>query len=337
MKVHVYRDRIALDALAVIERPDPTPGPRDIVIRVRAVALNYRDLAIARGNYHAGVAAPLVPLSDAAGEVVALGREVTRFRLGDIVCPTYLPDWIDGPIHARLAARRLGGPSDGVFAELICLDEEAAVRAPSHLDAVEACSLPVSAVTAWHALHRTSRLAPGDTLLVQGTGAVSLAALQIAKAGGARVIAVTRTDRHEQRLRTLGASDVIPLGDTADSPAEVMKRTGGRGVDIAVEVVGGSALARTIASTRLGASIHLVGYAGGTTASLDIFDAIRRGSTIHVATAGPRASFEAMNRAFELNAVRPPIDRVFPAERYVDAFAHLAAGGHFGKVVIALA
>lgn len=336
MKAYAYQDRISLDAVRCIERPDPEPGPRDVVLKMRAVALNFRDLAIARGNYHVGVAPPLVPLSDGAGEVVAIGAEVTRFALGELVCPTYLPDWIDGPLHPPHAARRLGGPSDGVWAELVCVNEEAAVRAPSHLDAVEASTLPVSAVTAWHALYQTHVVRPGETVLVQGTGGVSVAALQLARAGGARVIAVTRTDRHEARLRALGAGDVIALGDTADWPAAVGRCTGGLGVDVALEVVGGAQLARTIAVTRLGGHVHLVGYVGETSATVDIYDAIRHGVTIHVATAGSRASFEAMNRALELHAVRPIVDRVFRVEHWADAFAHLARGGQLGKVVIAL-
>jgi len=336
MKAYVYQDRIALDALTVVERPEPVLGPLDIALKMRAVSLNYRDLAIARGGYHASVAPPLVPLSDGAGEVVAIGPQVTRFRVGDLACPTYLPGWIDGPLQASYARGGRGGPADGVFAELVCVDEQAAVRAPSHLDAVEACTLPVAAVTAWQVLYQTCAVRPGETVLVLGSGGVSIAALQLARAGGARVIVVTRTGRHEARLRALGASDVIALGDTPDWPGQVRARTDGRGVDVAIDVVGGASLSRTIAATRLGAHVHVVGYVGATSSTLDIFEAIRHGATIHAATAGSRTSFEAMNRALELHAVRPVVDRVVPVARWADAFAQLGAGGQLGKIVIEL-
>lgn len=336
MRVYSYQDRIALDALRCVERPDPEPGPHDVVLKMHAVALNFRDLAIVSGHYHVQVEPPLVPLSDGAGEVVAVGPRVTRFRVGDLACPIYLPDWIDGPLQPRAAARRLGGPSDGVWASRMCVHEQEAVRAPSHLDAVEACTLPVSSVTAWHALYQSHTVRPGEAVLVQGTGGVSIAALQFARAGGARVIVVTRNRRHEARLRALGASEVIALGDAPDWPAEVMRATDGRGVEVAVEVVGGAQLARTIAATRRGGHVHVIGYVQDTSATLDIYDAIRHGVTLHVATAGPRASFEALNRALEVNAVKPVVDRVFPVEQWRDAFDHLARGGKLGKVVIAL-
>jgi NADPH:quinone reductase-like Zn-dependent oxidoreductase len=216
------------------------------------------------------------------------------------------------------------------------VNEEAAVRAPSHLDAVEACTLPVAGVTAWHALYQTHTVRPGETVLIQGSGGVSVAALQLARAGGARVISVIRTGRHEARLRALGAGDVIALGDTPDWPAAVGRCTGGRGVDVALDVVGGAQLARTIATTRHGGHVHLVGYVGDTSATIDIYDAIRHGATIHVATAGSRASFEAMNRALELHAVRPVVDRVFRADQWADAFEQLGRGGQLGKIAIAL-
>ncbi|WP_394821781.1 NAD(P)-dependent alcohol dehydrogenase [Pendulispora albinea] len=334
MKTYVYQDRIALDALTVVERPDPTPGPYDMVVRMLAASLNFRDLAMARGHYHADTKAPMVPLSDGVGEVVQIGASVTRFQIGDRVCPTYLPDWIDGPLQPAKARRRLGGPSDGVLTEAMCVHEEAAVRAPRHLDHAEAATLPITAVTAWHVLYRTGCVRPGETVLVQGTGGISLAALQFARAGGARVVALTRGDRHAAKLRELGASDVIPRGDAPDWPRDVIACTGGRGVDVAVDVVGGPSLARTIAATRLGATLHLVGYTADTSATIDIFDAIRHGANVHAATAGSRESFESMVRALEAHSIRPPVDRVFAFDRARDALEHLASGGHFGKVVI---
>ena len=332
MKVYAYAERIALDDLRVMERPEPQPRPHDVVLRMRAAALNYRDLAIAGGNYHVGVTPPLIPVSDGAGEVIAIGTQVTRFRLGDLACPVYLPDWIDGPVSPRVARRRLGGPSDGVLAEFMCVNEEEAVRAPLHLTPEEAATLPVTAVTAWHALYQNACVRPGETVLVQGAGGVSMAAMQLARAGGARVIALTRGTRHVERLRVLGIDDIVTGGDTSDWPAQVVALTGG--VDVAVDVAGGSSLARSIAATRTGGRVHLVGYAADTSAVIDIFDAIRHATTIHVATAGSRRSFEALVRVMQMQAIRPVVAKAFPVAAIGPALQHLSAGGHAGKVVL---
>jgi len=334
MKAFAYCERIAFDSLVEVNRPDPVPGPHDVLLRMRAAALNYRDLAIASGNYHVAVDPPLIPLSDGAGEVIATGAHVTRVRVGDIACPTYLPDWIEGPVSPRVARRRLGGPSDGVFAELICLHEDEIVKAPSHLDAIEAATLPVAAVTAWHSLYQLGTLRPGETLVVLGSGGVSTSALQLARAAGARVIAVTRRDRHRARLQELGASEVVLDDGSGDWPRRVVALAEGRGADVAMDVVGGASLARSIAATRHGSEVHLVGYAADTSATFDIFDAIRRSTVIRVASAGNRRSFEALARVFEQQKIRPAVDRTFPVARFRDAFDHLAKGGHFGKIVL---
>jgi NADPH:quinone reductase-like Zn-dependent oxidoreductase len=332
MKAYVYQEKISLKDLRLVERPDPTPGQHDIVLRMRAASLNYRDIAIERGNYHIQVAPPLVPLSDGAGEVIAVGAKVNRFRIGDLACPLYLPDWIDGPVSSRMARRRLGGPTDGVLTEMMCLNEEEAVRVPSHLDPVEAASLPVSALTAWNSLYRIGTVLPGDTVLVQGSGGISTAALQFARAGGAKAIAVLRDDRHEAAYRQLGAAEVLTNGSAADWPRDVLKLTGG--VDVALNVAGGDTLGQSITATRVGGKVHLVGYASNTVAGFDIFEAIRRATTIHIATAGNRATFEAMLRMIELHTIKPAIARTFPADQIVGAFEYLQRGGHFGKVVM---
>jgi NADPH:quinone reductase-like Zn-dependent oxidoreductase len=171
MRAYLYEERIALDGLVLVERPDPEPGPRDVVLRMRAAALNYRDLAIASGHYHIAVEPPLVPVSDGAGEVVHIGAEVTRVRLGDLACPVYLPDWIEGPDNPAVIRRRMGGPSDGVLSEFVCLHEEEVVRAPADLEPAEAAILPVASVTAWHSLYRFGSLRPAETLVVLGRGA----------------------------------------------------------------------------------------------------------------------------------------------------------------------
>lgn len=305
-----------------------------MVIRIKAVALNFRDLAIASGHYHVATRPPLVPLSDGAGEVVAIGKEVTRVEMGDLVCPTFLPDWIDGPGSPEQIRRRLGGPSDGVMAEFVCVNEQAVVRAPSHLDATEAATLPVTAVTAWHSLFVRGRINPGETVVVLGTGGASTAAIQFAEASGARVISVTRKETQKEKLRSLGAADVIE-GPEADSwPARVLELTRGLGADVVVDVVGAHSVGLSISATRFGGMVHLLGYAGGEKATIDIFDTIRHGVTIQAATAGSRRSFEALISLLERKKIRPPIDRIFNISDFREAFSHLANRGPVGKVVM---
>lgn len=334
MKAYAYVEKIGIDALCAVSRPDPDPGPNDIVLRMRAIALNHRDLAIANGHYHVMVKPPLVPVSDGAGEVVAVGNAVSRFRPGDLACPIYMPDWIDGPVTPAVARRRLGGPSDGVMSEYLCIHENEAVRAPKHISAEEAATLPVSAVTAWHSLFCHGAIKPGEVVVVQGAGGVSTAAVQFAAAAGARVVSVLRSDRHADRLRAIGTHDIV-LSSEDDWPLQVIRASDGRGADVVVDVVG-STLAQSIAAARVGGLLHLVGYVGSTGAHLDIFDAIRHAITLKVATAGPRTSFEAMVRAMDLHKIRPPAPKVFPITHWRDGFDQLASGGHFGKIVLKL-
>jgi len=334
MKAYAYLDGVSLDHLREVNRPDPNPGPHDIVIKLQAATLNYRDLAIARGNYHIAVSAPLIPLSDGAGTVAAVGSQVSRFKVGDLVCPLYLPNWIDGPTSAHAVARRLGGPNDGVLADYICVDEQEAVRMPAHLDAVEAATFPVAGVTAWRSMHEIGCVRPGDTVVVLGTGGVSTIALQIAAAGGARTIAVTRRPEFSDRLKRLGASHVLMGSDSDEWPKDVLALTDGRGADVVVDVLGGPSLGRSIAAARKGGVVHLVGYAVDTSATFDIFDAIRRSATVRLASAGSRESFLSLMRVFGQQRLTPAVDRVFDIKNIRGAFDHLAKGGHFGKVAI---
>ena len=334
MKAYAYVENIGIESLREVARPDPEPGPNDIVLRMRAIALNHRDLAIANGHYHVAVKAPLIPISDGAGEVIAIGNQVSRFRVGELACPTYMPDWIVGPVTRESAKRRLGAPSDGVMAEYLCLHENEAVRAPRHLSAEEAASLPVSAVTAWHSLFNHGKVQPGDSVLVLGSGGVSTAAIQFASAAGAEVISVVRNEQHAHGLTILGARTVV-LSSDQDWPHQVVRATHGRGVDVVVDVVG-STIAQSIAATKVGGLIHLVGYVGSTHAQLDIFDAIRHATTLKLATAGPRTSFESMVRAMELNEIKPPKPTTLPIERWREGFNRLSTGGHFGKIVLTL-
>jgi NADPH:quinone reductase-like Zn-dependent oxidoreductase len=337
MRAYAYCDAVSVENLRLVERPDPTPGPNDIVLRMLAATLNYRDVAIMRGNYHIGVSPPLVPVSDGAGEVVSVGPAVTRFAVGELACPTYLPAWLDGPIQPHHARRRLGGPNDGVLSEFMCLHEDEAVLAPAHLEAVEAAALPVLGVTAWHCLFHTGRLRPGDAVVVQGSGGVSIMALQLARTAGARPIVVVRNDHHVERLRALGASEVLTNGGDDEWVDRVIDLTKGIGADVAINVAGGSTLSNSIAATRVGGHVHQIGYAAATSAEFDIFTAIRRAATIQLATAGSRQDFEELNRTIEQHAVRPVIAETFPVGRLADALGVVAKGGAFGKIALKLA
>ncbi|MFC0434791.1 NAD(P)-dependent alcohol dehydrogenase [Kutzneria buriramensis] len=321
MWIYRFEDDFSMASLRRVRRPDPEPGPHDVVLRMRAAALNFRDLAIMRGEYHVKVGLPLVPLSDGAGEVLQVGSKVTRLRIGDLACPVYLPNWIDGPLRPQHGARRLGGPNDGVLSELMCLPEDEVVPMPGFLDPVEAATLPVAGVTAWHSLFELDRLRPDDAVLVQGSGGVSTIAIQLAAAAGARVIAVTR-GRHADRLRELGAGEVLSRFDDVQA-------------DVALNVAGGETLTPMIAATRLGGRVHVVGYAADRIAELDIFTAIQHAVTIRVATGGSRADFEALATTIERQGIRPVVDRVFPLDDLADAVEHLERGGHLGKVVVA--
>jgi NADPH:quinone reductase-like Zn-dependent oxidoreductase len=336
MRCYEFSDAISLESLHLVERPDPVPGPHDIIIRMRAAALNFRDVAMLRGKYHIGVSPPLIPLSDGAGGVIRIGEAVTRFRIGDLVCPTYLPDWHHGPIEASRIRRRLGGPTDGVLTELMRVHETEAVRAPSHLDATEAAALPVAAATTWRVLYRAGSLRPGETLLIQGAGAISTTALQLAKAGGARCISVLRDDRHVNALKALGSDLVVTNGNAPTWPQQVREATNGAGADVALNVAGGKTLTSTVAATKLEGIVHLVGFAADSIAELDLFEAIRHGTTFHTATAGSRDDFEAFIGASEQHGFRPAIARTFALAEFREAIEFAGHGGHCGKVVLKL-
>ena len=333
MKVVELRERGGLEGLVACERPDPSPGAGEIVVRIYAATLNYRDLVIARGSY-GDFSLPIVPLSDGAGEVVATGSGVTRFEAGDRVCPLYVMDWIAGPPSPEAVARRLGGPQDGVLAEYVCLPEHAAVRAPRHLSPVEAAALPIAGVTAWQALFVQGRTAPGDTVVVQGTGGVSTFALQLAASAGARVIVTSSSAEKAAGARALGADAVVDYRRTPEWHEEVLRLTGGRGADHVVDVVGGDNVARSVAATRIGGDVSLIGFLESTRGTLDLPDAFRRMVTLHAISVGSRAAFEALVAACEVNELHPVIAAEFGFDAFREAYGCLAAAGHQGKVAI---
>lgn len=312
----------------------PTPGPGEILVRMQAASLNYRDLILAR-LYPEG-RDPFVPLSDGAGEIVALGSGATRFAIGDPVVGCFHATWLYGPIPADWETVAMGGGSirdgggaDGVLTEYKIFREDAVVHAPAGLSAHEAATLPCAAVSAWNGV---MNVRAQDTILIQGTGGVSLFALQFAKAAGARVIATSSSDEKIARLRSLGADETINYLSEPDWEQAVRRVTGGRGVDLVVEVGGGGTLAKSLASTVTGGEIALIGVL--TQGKIDPYSILHAAVSVRPIIVGSREMFEAMNRRIVQHAIRPIIDRTFPFEEAPAAYRYLEAAGHFGKVVI---
>lgn len=320
--------------LQLVDRPVPEPKRHEVIVRVRASALNYRDLEIVRGTYHTSFALPLIPLSDGVGEVVSVGEDVTRVKIGDRVCSAFWQRWVAGGFDMAEPSYQLGGPIDGMLAEYARLDEQAVVLAPRHLSDAEAATLPCAAVTAWHALVTEGALKPGETVLTLGTGGVSLFALQFARSAGARVIVTSSSDEKIERAKALGAFAGVNYRRHEDWAGEVLRLTDGRGVDHVLEVGGPGSFAQSLRAVRLGGQINVIGYLGGTEGTINPLDIFRRQARVRGIPVGSRASFEALARAMEAQELRPVIDRIFPWTEAADAFRHLASGAHFGKVVL---
>jgi NADPH:quinone reductase-like Zn-dependent oxidoreductase len=324
----------SIDNLAMRETPTPQAGPRQIVVQVRATSLNYRDLGILTGTYKpASMPLPLVPLSDGAGEVVAVGDGVTRVKVGDRVAGIFHQGWIGGPRTPEHPVGDLGGGVHGMLSECVVLSEDGVVVLPQQLSFDEAATLPCAAVTAWNALQVRRPLTPGETVLVQGSGGVSVFALQFARMAGARVIATSSTDERLARLRALGADGLVNYTTHPDWEKEVKRLTAGRGVDVIVEVVGSTV--QSLKCIAVGGRIAMVGGRGGVANAATLGMLVARHVTAHGIGVGSRDDFEAMNRAIALHGVKPAVDRVFAFEEAREAYRHLQDRAHFGKIVIA--
>jgi NADPH:quinone reductase-like Zn-dependent oxidoreductase len=335
MKSYIIPSPKGIDSLTLIDRPDPTPGPRQVLVRVRATSLNYRDLITVEGSAaRAAPKADLVPLSDGAGDVVAVGAGVTRVKVGDRVAGCFMQKWVGGAIDEAAQASAMGGAIDGMLTELAVLEEDGVVRLPSHLSFEEGATLPCAAVTAWHALVEIGEIKAGDTVLVLGSGGVSVFALQFARMFGARVIATSGSKAKAERLKQMGAAAVVDYRATPEWDKEVTKLTDGRGVDITVEVGGAGTLPRSFMATRLAGRISVIGLLTGAGAEVDPMPILRRNLRVQGLYVGNRQMFEAMNRAIEAGGLKPVIDKVFPFAEAKDAYRHLKSQNHFGKVVI---
>ena len=323
----------SIDALTLTERPVPAPGAGEILVRVKAATLNYRDLAVLIGGYMPALPLPFIPVSDACGVVEAVGEGVTRFAVGDRVVPCYIQTYHSGLItQEQRTQRTIGAPRDGVLRDYMTVPAEDAVHAPAHLSDLEAAALPIAGLTAWTCL-MTGGLQPGGTILVQGTGGVSLFALQLAKAFGGRVIALTSTAEKADLLKRLGADAVINYRDTPNWAGPVREATGGKGVDIVVETAGAT-LSESLAATAYNGFIGVIGFVGGQEASVNIRQLIGPGARVQGIIVGHRDGLEALGRAMEVSDIHPVMDKAFPLEQAADAFHHLKAANHIGKVGI---
>lgn len=334
MRVFVFEDRFSLDALKLTERPEPKPGPGQAVVRVRANSLNYRDLLVASGGYGRQVKTPLIPLSDGAGEVVEVGPHVTRVKPGSRVAAIFMQTWLAGALREESAKSALGGAIDGMLAEYVVLDEDGLVPIPEHLSYAEAATLPCAAVTAWNALVAEGGVRAGDSVLVLGTGGVSVFALQFARLHGARVIATSSSDDKLARAIALGASDGVNYRQTPEWGRRVLELTGGAGVDHVVEVGGAGTLPQSFRAVRFGGRISLIGVLSEPGAPVDPRPLMMKGARLQGIYVGSRDMFEAMNRAIALHQLRPVIDRVFPFVEAAEAFRYMKGSGHFGKIVV---
>jgi len=335
MKAYEVRETTGLDGLTLNgARPVPQLGHGQILVRMRAAALNYRDQGVIKGIY-SYTKFPVIPLSDGAGEVAAVGPGVTQFKPGDRVASTFFVNWTGGQMPADASKNSLGGMIDGVLAEYTLLAETGAIKIPDHLSFEEAATLPCAALTAWNALIDTGRIKVGETVAILGTGGVSCFGLAFAKMHGAFVFLTSSSDEKLARARALGADALVNYRTRPEWDQEILKQTGGAGVDHVLEVGGAGTLERSMNAIRPGGSIYVIGaLAGAGTINPRMINrkAIRM-QGIHV---GSRDMFAAMNKAVELHKLKPTIDRVFGFDDAKAAYAHQQSGQHFGKIVIAI-
>ena len=333
MRAWQITDTFSIDGLKLNTYPDPEPGPGQVAIRVKAVSLNFRDLLVVKGLYTRKLPLPLTICSDAAGVVESVGAGVTRVKPGERVCGIFMPRWLAGPCTDAAARSALGAFEQGMLADLVVMSEDSVVRTPAHLRDAEAAALPCAAVTAWNALIHQGALKAGETVLVQGTGGVSIFALQLAKAAGAQVVATTSSDAKAERLRAMGASVVVNYSQNPEWDDAVRKAAGS--VDQVIEIGGAGTFNRSLKVVRMGGYVALIGNRATPSGEApNLTTALMKGLRIQGIFVGSREMFEAMNRAIALHAIQPVVDRTFAFEDAPTALSYFESGAHFGKVVV---
>jgi len=325
-----------IEALAKVELPQPKPQHRQVLVRVAACSLNFRDLGIVRGSYRMPVRDKVVPLSDGAGEVIEVGPGVSRVKVGDKVASCFFQRWPGGEPGAHVHASALGGGIDGMLAEYVVLEEEGVVKIPAHLSLEEGATLPCAAVTVWHAMMQHARLVAGQTVLLQGTGGVSIFGLQFAHAMGIAAVITSSSDAKLDRAKALGAAHTINYRTTPDWDKAAVEFTGGRGVDHVVEVGGANTLTKSFGAIRTGGKISMIGGLSGGATELNPGLIFGKRANVQGISVGSTEMFEAMNAAIAVNKIKPVIDRVFGFDEAQAAYHHVASGAHFGKIVIRL-
>lgn len=326
--------QFGIEHLSERDLPQPACGPGQVLVRVRATSLNYRDLMMVRGHYDPKLHFPRIPLSDGAGEVVETGAGVTQVKRGDRVIGLFSQNWLDGEPSAEKARHALGGDVDGMLAEYVVLPESGVLKFPAHLTDAEAATLPCAALTAWNALFESSKARPGSTVVIQGTGGVSIFALQFAKLAGARVLGTSGSDHKLEAVRKLGLDEGLNYRTTPEWSQWVKERTEGVGADIIVEVGGAGTFGESLKAVRMGGIIVQIGVLSGVEERLPLVPILMRQIQIKGINVGSRAMAERMMAAIRQSGLRPVIDRVFPFAEAREALQHLASGSHLGKIVI---
>jgi NADPH:quinone reductase-like Zn-dependent oxidoreductase len=334
MKAVEIQNTFGIDSLNIADRPEPRPGPGKLLLKMRAWSLNYRDLMMAKGVYNPKLRLPVVPLSDGVGVVAEVGDGVSRVKVGDRVAGTFMTGWVEGPPTEAKGKTALGGGGIGMLAEQVALPEDGVVHVPKHLSDEEAATLPCAAVTAWNALMEATPIKPGDTVLVQGTGGVSIFALQFARMAGARVLATSSSDAKLARVKELGADAVVNYKTTSNWGDWAREQTG-VGVDHVVEVGGAGTLAQSLRAVRMGGTISLIGVLSGA-GEANPMPILMKNVRVQGIFVGSRVMFEAMNRAISLQQMRPVVDRVFGFREIREAMRYMESGAHFGKVCVRL-
>lgn len=333
MKAIELQNTFGIDSLHVVERPEPRPGPGQVVLKMRAWSLNYRDLLVVKGLYNPKIRLPMTPLSDGVGEVAAVGEGVTRVKTGDRVAGIFMQQWLAGEVTEAIARSSLGGGGNGMLAEYVVLHEDGVVHVPAHLSDEAAATLPCAGVTAWHALFTEGGLKPGNTVLTQGTGGVSLFALQFARLAGARVLITSSSDAKLTRVLSMGASDGINYKTTPEWEERVRELTGGVGVDHVVELGGAGTLGKSLRAVRMNGRVSLIGVLSGG-GQINPMPILMKNVSVQGIYVGSREMFEAMNRAMTAHQVQPVVDRVFPFAEIGAGLRYLESGSHFGKICL---